>query len=274
MPTRHDAGAFHIPATIDPVPGLFDEVSRLRAADRPGAALAVVLGVLRADPRSADAYRCALVLCAGRTARSAAAAEPITVEQFGDPLLAPVRTECTNCGNAWFSLHELTAHDGAETVTLNPIGLQCQRCRYTLCRSCLTADRRCPQAGCGGELGTPVLATGSAVPPPVGALEYVVVLGEHAAPAAGDLLEILAEAAPGVDLTGVGIWPVEPPARGVDDEFGLFLVMRLADDGRVAPSPLERTRMVGVDRPGLGRVRVYLVEAPPPEPRARRWWRR
>lgn len=283
MPTRHDTGAFHLPATIEPVPGLAEEVRRLQEADRPGAALGIVLGVLRDDPRSADAFRWALALCAGRTARSASAAQPVTPEQMRDPLLAPIRTACTNCGASWFSTHELLAGDGPETVTLNPIGLQCQDCRYTLCRNCLPADRGCPQTGCGGELGTPVLATGPAAAPPIGRLEYAVVLGEHAAPAADDLLGILTEAAPGADLTGVGIWPVEPPPHGVDDEFGLFLVLRLEEEGRVGPGPLERTRMVGVDRPGAGHVRVYLVEQAVADEQAvaqgveqprRRWWRR
>lgn len=270
MIVRHDLRAFHLPATIEPEPGLFEEVTRLQRDDRPGAALAAALSVLRRDPRSADAFRCALMLCSGRTSRSGGEREPIAREQLHDPLLAPIMTVCTRCGDGWFSTHELVTHEYASITALNPIGLQCQRCRYTLCRECLSGTRRCPQNGCAGELGTPVLATG----PPVVCLEYAVVLGEHGLPEVGDLLGILAEAAPGVDLEGIGILPVPPPPTGADDEFGLFMVMRLEDEGRVGAEALQRTRMVGVDRPGLGHVRVYLVEAPAEKPRRRRWWRR
>lgn len=169
MVACHDANAFHMPARFPPEPGLFEKVSTLRRNHRPGAALELVLGVLRRDPGSADAYWCALMLCSCRPALSGGGCEPIVAEQLSDPLLAPIRTVCTRCRVAWwFSSHELELHAYARITAINPIGLQCQQCRYTLCRNCLNTSRGCPQKGCPGKLAAPVLATGPPLscPPP------------------------------------------------------------------------------------------------------------
>jgi hypothetical protein len=256
---RHDATAFHLPATIEPVPGLIQDVKQLREADRPSAALQVVLQVLRNDPRSADAYQCALLLCSGRTARSTAT-EPVTEDQLRDPLLDPIRTVCTSCGNTWFSHHELI-HNTSEIAVVNPIGLQCQLCRYTLCRTCLTADPRCPQPGCVGVLGTPVLATGLPATPQVGKIEYVVAVVEQGAPEPEELLESFSSNNLGISLTGAGFWP-RTAYPGVDDTFGYFLVTSLEQEGRVHPGALGRTRLASSHHPSFGIVRFYLVEAP------------
>jgi hypothetical protein len=62
--------------------------------------------------------------------------EPIIPDQLANPYLAPIATECAQCSRFWFSTTALIDADADFAVT-NPIGLQCQSCRYTLCRDCL-----------------------------------------------------------------------------------------------------------------------------------------
>ncbi|WP_394613971.1 hypothetical protein JNUCC0626_29330 [Lentzea sp. JNUCC 0626] len=255
---RHDTAAFHLPDTIQPVPGLVEEVARLSEAGRPRQALDVVMRVLRDDPRSADAHRCALMLCSARKARSNAA-DPITEEQLRDPLLDPVRTVCTSCGTTWFSAHELV-RDGSSLTVVNPVGLQCQTCRYTVCRTCLTPDLRCPGLDCAGELGTPVLATGLPAAPRFAAIEQVVVVIEQGEPEPKELFDVFSANNPDVDLLNVRIHAVTA-FPGVDDTFGYFVVMRLEREGRVRPGALQRTALAVLRHPAFGVVRFYLVEA-------------
>jgi hypothetical protein len=256
---QHDATAFHLPTAIEPVPGLVEDIKRLRDTGRPSAALDVVLRVLRDDSRSAGAYECALLLCSGRTARSQAA-EPITEQQLRNPLLDPVRTVCTSCGSEWFSHHELVHNTSALAVT-NPLGLQCQVCRYTLCRNCFTADRECPQPGCAGVLDVPVLATGKPAALRLGKIEYLVSVVEQGAPKPEELLESFYSSNLGISLTGAGFWP-RTAYPGVDDTFGYFLVMNLEQEGRVRPGALDRTRLATSHHPSFGIVRFYLIVAP------------
>ncbi len=117
---KHDVEAFHFPEQFRPVPGLLDEVDRLRCAGRNKSALDEVL---RKDGKSAHAFTCALALCSGRTARSESdLAEPITPEQLSSPYLAPIATECARCLKFWYSIHNLL--DGDLSIS-NPLGLQC-----------------------------------------------------------------------------------------------------------------------------------------------------
>lgn len=265
MVVNHAAGAFDLPAEFPTVPGLLEDVDRLRRERRPGAALERVLQVLREDNRSAHAFECALALCSGRTPTSDQdAIEPITEDQYFDPLLAPVRTVCTDCRATWFSGHILFAAEGSWMTVSNPIGLQCPQCRYTRCRNCLTTNLRCPQRGCPGTLGTPVLATGA--PPRVehaprtGRVEYVVVMWEGTAPGADTLMPILDEAARGQDTRGAGITVLG--VESLDDKLGWTTVYHLEREGKIGPDALERTRMVLLQTPGLGRQRVFVVEDP------------
>ena len=88
----------------------------------------------------------------------------------------------------------------------NPIGLRCQECHYSLRRDCPSDKQRCPQTASPGELGTPVSAGRSCS-------------GEHGLPEPGDLLGILVAAVAGVDLEGIGIWPVPSPPTSAGDEL-------------------------------------------------------
>ncbi|HSV67263.1 MAG TPA: hypothetical protein VLJ59_15315 [Mycobacteriales bacterium] len=262
---RHDAEAFHFPARFEVSPGLYEQVQELYRAGRERSALDLVLRVLRRDGRSAGAFQCALVLCAGRTAASAAhTAEPITGEQLSSPYLAPVATECVSCQRHWYSSHTLVAE--RRMAVSNPIGLQCQVCRYTLCRGCLPpSDRSCPEPGCAGTLGTPVLPTGRPLRQPanqhVGKVEYVLVLWSGACPDPAEIDQLLGLACTWQDQTGIRVTTVEDPE--VRQGVGEALVYREESDGRISPGSIGRLRSVLIDDPETGRRRVFVAAADP-----------
>lgn len=155
---------------------LRNTVAGLLGEGRHRTALDEALRHLRRDPEHADALFVALtVLCQGRTPRLTSP-EPPTDVQRASALLAPVTTECSACHGRWYSTHTIVDQGGRINVT-NPVGLQCQSCRYTLCRDCLRGKQPpsytdpvdvaepvggyCANAGCGPKpLTTPVLPTG------------------------------------------------------------------------------------------------------------------
>lgn len=167
---------FAFPEQWERAPGLERRVHELLEDGRHRTALDEVLRHLREDTGSIGALSLALVLVGlGRT-ESLRAAEPMTDVQRWCALLAPITTQCTHCRVAWYSNHVLLANAGVVDMAIaNPVGLQCQECRYSLCRDCLERRRRqsrtdfrgvepvdapCPASGCGGVLATPVLPTG------------------------------------------------------------------------------------------------------------------
>ncbi|MET9558397.1 hypothetical protein [Streptomyces sp. NPDC006645] len=177
---------------------LRDTVDRLLRQDRNRTALDEVLHRLRRDPENTDALLVALmILSQGRTA-ALNSPEPTTDTQRHHALLAPIVTECSACRNRWFSPHAtfLTLGD-VEIQPINPMGLQCRKCRYTLCRECLKRSDApsytdsvdmpvsivgdCANPGCGTEiLQAPVLPTGryDVTPTDPDTIEGVVVVRE------------------------------------------------------------------------------------------------
>ncbi|MFD0345601.1 hypothetical protein ACFQ0M_04940 [Kitasatospora aburaviensis] len=122
---------------------LRNTVAGLLTKGRNRSALDEVLRYLRRDPENTDALFVALLVAyQSRTARLASG-EPLTDMQRLNALLAPITTECSACRSGWFSTHAILAMDGGGEITVaNPIGLQCQACRYTLCRDCLRRSNR------------------------------------------------------------------------------------------------------------------------------------
>ena len=151
---------------------LQDRIIRLAKSGMLRTALDEVLRGLRQDPDDFFLLHLgAAIAGTGRTANQRAT-EPTTSAQRRSALLASVATECSSCRRTWYSGHRLLSSPA--DFHLNPAGLQCQKCRYTLCRDCLDnlklvqgdpVDKpiavigACPELG-HGVLGTPVLATG------------------------------------------------------------------------------------------------------------------
>jgi tetratricopeptide (TPR) repeat protein len=152
----HVKDAFRFPEYYDVPEDLSDEVDRLRLQGRDRTALDTLLAVLQRDGGSAGVFGLALGLCVIQSGSDSA--EPVTRQQLSSPHLAPIATECSACQRYWYSAHQVLS-DGVMSV-VNAVGVQCQTCRYSLCRKCMTADRQCPEPECAGTLGTPVLATG------------------------------------------------------------------------------------------------------------------
>lgn len=277
---RYDGEAFRFPISVEPVPGLLDEVARLRAQGRYRSALDAVLRVLEHDSRSAGAFQIAVALCS--FAGSDADAEPITREQLSDPLLAPVATECVRCAKYWYSNHALW--DGPLTIR-NPIGLQCQKCRYTLCRACFNPDSACPAPGCHGSLSAPVHPTGRPQGRPAprhsGSLEFVLILWRGAEPTPEEMKALLDVACAGQDKTGTAITALQNDA--LDQGLGEAIVYRYEADGRLSPGSLDRMRITHMDHGERGDRLLMIVTAPPRSPAQQagaapagrhRWWHR
>ncbi|MET9075856.1 hypothetical protein ABZX95_27740 [Streptomyces sp. NPDC004232] len=168
MPKRPDS------QYSDELGELIDHVYGLTKAGRYRSAMDEVLTYLRHHKDAHENSRMRLLahtLLRSRTDRLQAE-EPTTDEQLRSALIAPFLTQCSQCERVGNSMTALSAELGMEKITGNPAWLQCQRCRYTLCRDCFT-DRRdhssgvdapnplteaCPQ--CRELLSQPVLATG------------------------------------------------------------------------------------------------------------------
>ncbi|MFL6119244.1 hypothetical protein [Actinophytocola sp.] len=166
-----------LPEQWERVPELRQRVEDLLKSGRRRTALDEVLRHLRHDPESTDALVLALTFLGQSRTETLESVEPMPDVQRWCALLAPIMTECTACHVAWYSNHVLLRHGGITDMAMaNPVGLQCQDCRYTLCRDCLArgraqshavpvdmvefADQPCPASGCNGTLTTPVFPTG------------------------------------------------------------------------------------------------------------------
>ncbi|MFD0548315.1 hypothetical protein ACFQ0X_03440 [Streptomyces rectiviolaceus] len=184
---------FDLPADWNHDRALERRVEELLYADRHRSALDEVLRHLRRNPESTSGlFAAQLTLMQSRTARLTSP-EPVTEQQTSSALLAPVMTECSGCRGVWCSNHPLLLHGPAATLdVMNPLGLQCPSCRYTLCRECRNqrpksytdpvdmaeiVSQPCPASGCDGVLTTPVLPTGrhDVVPTDPESIEGVVV---------------------------------------------------------------------------------------------------
>lgn len=266
---KNDAEAFHFPERFDPVPELTREVDRLRNEGRHRSALDVILGHLRNEGRSATAFGRALPLL--RTARDGPApdiAEPVTPWQRGNPYFAPIATECARCSTYWYSDHVLADEQENMTV-LDPVGQQCPVCRYSLCRNCLT-NPRCPEEGCPGELGVPVLPTGRPRGMPANPftekVERVAILWRNTPVGQEEVTDLLDLACTWQDCDGITVTSHVSKAgegeRTLERRIGLVEVALNEREGFISPGALDRTRVVPIEAPARGRRLLFVTAAP------------
>jgi hypothetical protein len=149
-----------------------DRIMQLTKSGMLRTALDEVLRGLRQDPDDFFLLQLGATIASATRTGNLRAAEPTSSAQRRSALLAPVVTECSSCKRTWYSNH--WASPGPIESHKNPHGLQCQKCRYTLCRDCLDHEElspndpidkpmvvmdACPERH-HGVLGSPVLATG------------------------------------------------------------------------------------------------------------------
>jgi hypothetical protein len=259
-----------LPEDWEHVPRLRRRMEELLEGLRHRTALDEVLRHLRRDPESIEALYFAITILgmmSGRAARLESP-EPVTERQTSNALLAPIMTECNACSSTWCSSHTFMHHSGVRVFrVVNPVGLQCQDCRYTLCRDCLGRRRPesyaydvpvdlpeiaggpCPAAGCDGAMGTPVFPTGrhDVTPLEPDEVEGVVVACDGVIPPTMDeALAVVTRFVPFIDddapLVHIGRsvpgLMIDPSTR---DELALSLVHDLERGGSLAPGAWERS---------------------------------
>ncbi|MFF2009611.1 hypothetical protein ACFVWY_11120 [Streptomyces sp. NPDC058195] len=165
----------------------------------------------------------------------------------------------------------------------NPIGLQCQKCRYTLCRECINGRQPssytgpvdvtepvlavCAQPACDRRvLGTPVLPTGrhDVTPMDPETIEGVVVARDGAiAPTPGEALVVVTRFLPFLpeDAPLLHIRRSSPGAMSdgsTRDRLALSLVLGLEREGALAPGAWARSRRMFI-KAGAARDTDYLI---------------
>lgn len=244
-------------------PGLRRHIGELVLDGRRRTAMDEVLRLLRHDGESTELLYLALMLAnQGRTAQLRSP-EPLTDQQIRSALLAPIATECSACGNFWYSPHIfLTGRQGVRQNYLDPIGAQCQVCRYTACRECLprrsrnqdvdeviVAHQHCPAYDCPGVLAHPVLPTGRhdvmSISPD--RIECIIVMRDgiippaigEAMPVVTRILPLIADDTPLVDIRRGGPSLMrDDPAR---DELALSHIRVMERDGLLKPGARARS---------------------------------
>ncbi|UUU43373.1 hypothetical protein [Streptomyces sp. NBC_00162] len=273
---------FELPKQWEPLPALRQTVEELLAGSRRRTALDEVLRHLRHAPESTDALFLALVVLGQSRTELLESDEPLTDTQRVSALLAPVATECSNCGVLWYSRHTVLNANGPTKLTIgNPIGLQCQNCRYTLCRNCLSKGvqsytapvdapelpgRPCPNSGSHGQLTTPVLPTGrhGVTPMDPDGIEGVIIARdgfilptmEEALVVVTKFLPLIADDAPLIHLRRSV--PGTMSDESTRDELALSLVLELEREGPMAPGAWARSRRMFV-LAGAANDTDYLV---------------
>ncbi|MFC4085367.1 hypothetical protein [Amycolatopsis samaneae] len=266
---QNDVEAFRFPEDVVPIPGLTVEVDQLWDQGRFGTAVDVLLRFLRTYGRSAAAFRLALPLLRATRTADANLVEPVTDAQRANPYFAPIATECARCQAFWYSGHVLVREH--RMAVTNPIGSQCDSCRYSLCRDCFTpADSRCPEEGCAGALGVPVLPTGRPRGLPANRhtekIEHVAIRWEGEPTGIGEITRLLDLACTWQDFAGIRVTSRE---SDLDTEPGDLVLAACELDGTVSPGALNRTRGLRVDSPGLGRRELLITAAPRTGPASR-----
>ncbi|MFF9352702.1 hypothetical protein [Streptomyces sp. NPDC014734] len=235
-------------------------------------ALDEVLRGLRRDPENLDGLYVALsVLTTSRTARLTSP-EPLTEMQQWSALLAPVTTACSACDTRWYSTHAiLFANNDKYSLPMNPVGIQCQKCRYTLCRDCLNARRptsytadvdapeivagSCANTACDGRrLTVPVLPTGrpGATPMDPDAIEGVLVVRDGPIrPTTDDALAVVTRFLPLLpeDAPLLHIREARPGAmsdNAARDALARSLLLDLEREGVLAPDSWGRSRRMHI----------------------------
>ncbi|MFD4941361.1 hypothetical protein ACFWNT_02210 [Streptomyces sp. NPDC058409] len=240
-------------------------VDELLRGGRHRTALDEVLNHLRHDPESTDALFLALMILSQSRTELLESSEPPTNAQRISALLAPIKTECSSCHLGWYSIHALlSANDRASLTVFSPAGLQCQNCRYTLCRNCLRRPQSytvpvdmpeivsgfCPSPGCTEQLTTPVLPTGrhDVTPMDPDGIEGVVVARDgfilptmdEALVVVTKFLPLIADDAPLIHIRRST--PGMMSDESTRDELAQSFVLKLEREGVMAPGAWARSR--------------------------------
>jgi hypothetical protein len=240
-------------------------------------ALDEILRGLRQNPDDAFLLKVAVPIAGASRTANLDAAEPATPAQTASALLAAIAAECSSCGTVWYSKHR--PDEKGTAIHRPPAGLQCQTCRYTLCRDCLGTTKMspsdridapvlilgpCPKGH--GLLETPVLPTGRsdviAVRPE--RIEAVIVTRDGPIPPTmAEALDVVPRFVPLIadDAALIHIRPSKPGAmaeRSGREELTLAQVRELEREGVLAPGAAERARCVFAEVSN-GAVGKYLV---------------
>ncbi|MFD5030003.1 DUF6585 family protein [Streptomyces sp. NPDC058405] len=260
---------FELPEKWEHIPGLRQRVDELLTGGRRRTALDEVLRYLHHAPDSTDALFLALVVLGQSRTELLESDEPLTDIQRVSALLAPVATECSDCRVLWYSRHTVLDANGPTLYLGNPIGLQCQNCRYTLCRNCLSKGPQsytvavdapelpggpCPSSGCRGQLTTPVLPTGrhGVTPMDPNGIEGVIVARDgFTLPTMDEALVVVTKFLPLIadDAPLIHIRRSVPGMMGDEstrDELAQSLVLKLEGEGVIAAGAWVRSRRMFV----------------------------
>jgi hypothetical protein len=242
-------------------------------------ALDEILRGLRQNPDDSFLLKVSTAIAGASRTSNLAAAEPATLAQRASALLAPIATECSTCDRMWYSKHWVRVPNDSIT-TINPIGLQCQTCRYTLCRRCLSSGKLSPDGridepkivmgGCPkrghGVLGTPVLATGrsdvTTIPPD--RIEAVIVMRDGPVPPAlNEAIDVVTMFVPLIadDAPLLQIRPSKPGHMAENrarEELAVARVHELEHEGILAPGAWECSERIFVKRPEVSAL-GYLM---------------
>ncbi|MDH6142979.1 MULTISPECIES: hypothetical protein [Kitasatospora] len=217
------------------------------------------------SPRGFLAPQIARMLLSTSRTTNLQAAEPLTGQQRASALLADLMTECSACHTVWCSPHALVP-SGQTIRSINPAGLQCQQCRYTLCKDCLSeypppgtgpVDMpRIPYGACPthSELTTPVLPTGrhDVKPRDPEGIEGVIVARngpilptmEDALPFVTKFLPLIADDAPIVHIRRS--FPGAMDSESTRNQLAMSHIRELERDGVLLPGAWERSERMFV----------------------------
>jgi hypothetical protein len=270
------------------VPTLVDQVYELVKNGRRRTAMDEILRRLRHDPKNDQLLNLAIATLDSSRTDVINSPEPATGLQRASALLAPIVTECYGCHDEWYSKHNFL-HPHMKLTIMNPRALQCQVCRYTLCRDCLRPaqrspvellERPCPARGCHGMLTAPVLATGRRNFSPIDpdTIERIIVARDGPIPPSRDdalsvairFVPIIADDAP--------LLRIRPSFPGMmNDErsrgrLAVALVQGLESEGVLAPGSWERSRSMHVLGHAVGDADYLMIVVRKPESAAKPAW--
>jgi hypothetical protein len=188
-------------------------------------------------------------------------------------------TECSSCKRTWYSNH--WASPGPIESHKNPHGLQCQKCRYTLCRDCLDHEElspndpidkpmvvmdACPERH-HGVLGSPVLATGrsdvTSIKPD--RIEAVIVTRDGPIPPTMDeALDAVTRYVPLIadDALLIHIRPSKPglmAEKSARDELALTRIHDLERDGVLAQGAWNRSELIFAKIHNVSAINYLLI---------------
>ena len=254
---------------------LVDQVYELVENNRYRTAMDEILRHLRHDPKNGQLLNLAVATLDSSRTSTISSPEPATRLQRASALLAPIVTECSGCHDEWYSSHNIL-HPHVTLILMSPRALQCQVCRYTLCRDCLRPaqrdlvelpERPCPARGCGGMLTAPVLATGRRNFSPIDpdTIERIIVARDGPIPPSmDDALAVATRFVPIIadDAPLIRIRPSSPGMMNDERSLGrlaVAIVQGLESEGVLAPGAWERSRSMHVLGHTLGDADYLMI---------------